>query len=87
MHVYRKIYSNWLENYSVKEVYKKDKLYLKTIKYLKNQKLIKYSKILFLLNCFENKKYPVCYVIVYKNKIVGFVGTIFSKKKIIINIT
>ncbi len=71
----------WLKKYNVKQVYRKDKIYKSTLSYLKNQKYLSYSKVFFLLNSFINKNYPICYVLTHRNKIVGFVGTIFSKKK------
>ena len=71
---------SWFKNYKIKKVFYKGFLYSATLKYLKNQKYLKYSKIFFLLNSFIVKRYPVCYVLTYKNKIVGFVGTFFSEK-------
>ena len=71
---------SWLKKYKIKKVFYKGLLYSATLKYLKNQKYLEYSKIFFLLNSFVSKSYPVCYVLTYKNKIVGFVGTFFSKK-------
>ena len=49
--------------------------------YLKKQSNLNYSKVLFLLSNFINNKYPICNVLVYDKKIVGFVGTTFSQKK------
>lgn len=80
MHVSKKIKQSFLKNYCIEKVYYKDKLYNSTVKYLKKQKHLKSSKVLFLLNSFINKNYPICYILTFKNKVVGFVGTIFSKK-------
>ena len=81
MYERKKINKYWISQYSVKKVFFRDSLYNQTLKYLKNQRYIGFSKILFLLNNFLNKNYPVCYILKKEKKIVGFVGTIFSKKK------
>ena len=81
MHVKVKTNQTWLKKYEVKQVHRKDKIYKSTLSYLKNQKYLRYSKVFFLLNSFINYNYPICYILTHKNKIVGFVGTIFSKKK------
>jgi len=77
----RKKNNFWVKEYSVSKVFEKDKNYNRTLKYLKNQKLLDFKKIKVLLKSFVNKKYPICYILIYKKKIVGFVGTIFSSKK------
>jgi hypothetical protein len=76
----KKIEKSFLNNYYIKKVFYKDELYKPTLKYLKKQKHLRSSKVLILLNSFINKKYPICYILIYENTIVGFVGTIFSKK-------
>lgn len=81
MYAKEKIKQNFLSNYNIKKVFYKDKLYKPVIKYLKKQKHLNRSKVILLLNSFINKNYPICYILTYKNIVVGFVGTIFSKKK------
>ena len=81
MHERKKQKNFYLSKYSIKKVYYQDYLFKETVKYLKKQKHLRYSKIIFWLNSFINKTYPVCYILKNENKIVGFVGTIFSKKK------
>ena len=81
MHERKKINNYWISGYSVRKVFFRDSLYKQTLKYLKKQRYLSFSKIFFLLNSFINKNYPVCYILKKDKKIVGFVGTIFSKKK------
>ena len=81
MHEFQTIKKTWLRNYKVKKVYFDDKLFKKTTAYIKKQINLNNSKVTFLLNSFINKKYPVCNILSYKNQIVGFVGTLYSKKK------
>tara|TARA_B100001057_G_C22865745_1_gene956410 strand:- start:115 stop:1002 length:888 start_codon:yes stop_codon:yes gene_type:complete len=76
-----KVHKSWLKNYKVQKVFYNDRLYVQTLKYLKKQKNLNYPKVLFLFNNFINKKYPICNVLIYEKKIVGFVGTFFSQKK------
>jgi hypothetical protein len=80
MHASKKIKQSFLDSYRIEKVYYKDQLYNPTVKYLKKQKHLDSSKVLLLLNSFINKNYPICYILTCKNKVVGFVGTIFSKK-------
>lgn len=82
MHESKKIYKSWLRNYKVEKVYYNNRLYLQTLKYIKKQNNLNYQKVLFLLNNFINKKYPICNVLIYEKKVVGFVGTTFSLKKL-----
>ena len=81
MHESKKIYKTWLKKYKVEKVFYKSRLYNQTLKYLKKQSNLNYPKVLFLFNNFINKKYPICNILVYDKKIVGFVGTTFSQKK------
>ena len=81
MHGLKKIHKTWLKKYKVEKVFYKSRLYNQTLKYLKKQSNLNYSKVLFLLSNFINNKYPICNVLVYDKKIVGFVGTTFSQKK------
>ena len=80
MHVTKKIKQNFLIDYRIKKVFYKDKLYKSVLKYLKKQKHLDSPKVVLLLNSFINKNHPICYILTHKNKVVGFVGTIFSKK-------
>ena len=81
MHESKKIHKNWLKNYKVEKVFYNGRLYTQTLRYLKKQKNLNYSKVLFLFNNFINKEHPICNVLMYEKKIVGFVGTTFSQKK------
>ena len=81
MHGSKKIHKTWLKNYKVEKVFFNGHLNNQTLKYLKKQNNLNYSKVLFLFNNFINKKYPICNVLTYEKKIVGFVGTTFSQKK------
>ena len=82
MHGSKKTHKSWLKNYKVAKVFNNGRLYTQTLKYLKKQTNLNYPKVLFLFNNFINKKYPICNVLLYEKKIVGFVGTIFSQKNI-----
>jgi len=78
---YKKIISQkWASIYQVKEVFLKDKLYQKSLNYLKKQNHLDYNKIKILNKINFNKKFPVFNVLLHKNVIVGFLGTIFSNK-------
>ena len=81
MHGSKKIHKTWLKSYKVEKVFFNGHLYNQTLKYLKKQNNLNYTKVLFLFNNFINRKYPICNVLTYKKKIVGFVGTTFSQKK------
>ena len=65
----------------VREVYVNTELYQESLNFLKKQKYIKFSKIENILNNNFISSLPLGYVIIDKTKkIVGFMGTIFSKK-------
>ena len=81
MHGSKKIHKSWLKKYKVEKVFYNGRLYVQTLKYLKKQNNLNYKKVLFLFNNFINKKYPICNVLIFDKKIVGFVGTTFSQKK------
>ena len=72
----------WTKKYSIKEIFLNTYLHNQTINYLKNQNYIDYKGIKKILQINYNKDYPIGYVIKIKNKIVGFVGTLLSKRKI-----
>jgi hypothetical protein len=79
----KKTKDSWLNNYKVKKVFSGRKLFKETVYYLKKQKNLDHSKVLFLFNSFIQKKYPVGYILMHRNIIVGFLGTIYSNKKIL----
>ena len=85
MHGTHKTSNTWLKNYKIKKVYLNSRSFKQTSEYLRKQNHLNKSKVLFLLNNFKNRKYPLCNILLFKNKIVGFVGTIFSKKNNILN--
>ena len=65
----------------IEEVYLDSKLYSETIDYLQKQKYLKFSKINKILENNFIPDYPLGYVMKdKKNHIVGFMGTIFSKR-------
>jgi hypothetical protein len=66
---------------TISEVCINTKLYTESLNYLKNQKYIKFSKIENVLKNNFISNLPLGYVIIDREKkIVGFMGTIFSKK-------
>lgn len=73
--------SNLLE---IKEVYLKKQLYLETIQFLEKQKLLPIQNIKKIFNITDNEYNPIGSVMLDKktDKIVGFVGTIYSSRKI-----
>ena len=72
----------WTKKYVIKEIFLNTNLHNQAINYLKNQNYIDYKGIKKILQINYNKDYPIGYVIKIKNKIVGFVGTLISKRKI-----
>ena len=70
----------WVKKYQLKEIFFKGKIDQKLEFYLKNQKNIQYDLIKknFLLRF--DSKYPLAYVLKKKGKIVGFLGTLISKR-------
>jgi len=72
----------WTKKYIIKEIFLNTNLHNQAINYLKNQNYIDYKGIKKILQINYNKNYPIGYVIKIKNKIVGFVGTLLSKRKI-----
>ena len=74
--------NNWTKKYNIKEIFLNTPLHNKTINYLKNQNYIDYKEIKEILKINYNKNYPIGYAIKIKNKIVGFAGTLLSKRKI-----
>ncbi len=73
--------NNWTKKYSIDEVFLNSKLETQTNFYLKNQNYLDYKKIKKILKINYNKSYPIGYALRIDNKVVGFVGTLFSKRK------
>ena len=79
----KRISSNkWTKKYYVDPVFLNTQLETKSVKYLKNQNYLDFKKISQILKINYSKKSPLGYVLKTKKKIVGFVGTLFSKRKI-----
>ena len=70
------------KKYNVNEVFFNSKLETQTIEYLKNQNYLAYEGINKILMIKFNETYPFGYVLKCDNEIVGFLGTIFSQRKI-----
>lgn len=71
-----------LKKYFIKKVFLKD-IYKKKIKtYLHKQKYIKFENIKNNFLMLYNRDYPVGYILQNKNNTVGFLGTLFSMRKI-----
>tara|TARA_B100000029_G_C17543480_1_gene947573 strand:- start:104 stop:1018 length:915 start_codon:yes stop_codon:yes gene_type:complete len=65
----------------IKEVYLESKTYDKAREYLKKQKYLEYSKVSSILKNNFEPKYPIAYIMEDQNdNVVGFMGTIFSKR-------
>ena len=74
--------NKWTKKYYVHPVFLKSRSETQSIKYLKNQNYLDFKQISQILKINYNKKYPLGYVLKTKNKIVGFLGTLFAKRKI-----
>ena len=74
--------NEWTKNYKVAPIYLKSKLENQSINYLKKQNYLDFKKIAQILKLNFNKKYPLGFVLKNKKNIVGFVGTLFSERKI-----
>ena len=70
------------KKYNVNEVFFNSKLETQTIEYLKNQNYLSYEGINKILMVKFDETYPFGYVLKCDNEIVGFLGTIFSQRKI-----
>ena len=70
------------KKYNVDEVFFNSKLETQTIEYLKNQNYLAYEGISKILMIKFDDTYPFGYVLKCENEIVGFLGTIFSQRKI-----
>ena len=72
----------WVKNYFIKEVFFKD-INKKNIKfYLRKQNYIKFDSIKKNFLMLYDKHFPIGYILQNRNKTVGFLGTLFSKRKI-----
>ena len=77
-----KIKNRASKKYSVHEVLFNSTLEAHTIEYLKNQSYISYEGINKILAIKFNKTLPFGYILKDDNKIVGFLGTMFSERTI-----
>ena len=68
------------KNLSFLEVKVNDNNYIKTINYLKKQKLLKFSEIFKIIESNSYSNLPFGNILIYKNEIVGFMGTFYSQK-------
>ena len=70
-------------SYTVNEVYKKDLNSFEITNFLKSQKKIPIKNIISVIKISKDNNLPIGYVMksANSNDIVGFVGTLFSKKK------
>ena len=70
------------KNLSFLEVKVNDNNYIKTINYLKKQKLLKFSEIFKIIESNSYSNLPFGNILIYKNEIVGFMGTfLFAEVK------
>ena len=74
-------HNKWTKKYRVDSVFIKSKSTAKSLKYLQNQTYLDFKKISQILKINFNKNYPFGFVLKTQKKIVGFVGTLFSKRK------
>ena len=74
--------NKWTKKYYVHPVFLKSRTENQSIKYLKNQNYLDFKQISQILKINYNKKYPSGYVLKTKNKVVGFLGTLFAKRRI-----
>lgn len=68
--------------YNVSEVLFNSNLETQTIEYLKKQNYLSYEGINKILTIKFNDTYPFGYILKSNNEIVGFLGTMFSQRKI-----
>ena len=72
----------WKKNYSINKIFFEDINKKKFLKYLKKQKYIDYNLINKNFSLIYDKKFPIAFLLKNKKKIVGFLGTLFSIRKI-----
>ena len=71
------------KNFKIEEVKFKGDNYQNSIEYLKKQKFLEFKKIESILESSKSNEFPIGYIMISKNnKIIGFMGSFFSKKKI-----
>ena len=74
------------KNFKIEEVKFKGDNYQNSIEYLKKQKFLEFKKIESILESSKSNEFPIGYIMISKNnKIIGFMGSFFSKKKLITN--
>ena len=73
-----------LKSYKIVQVFKNDIFSEEILNFFKTQNYISFESIKRILKSSKEKSFPVANVMLHKktNKIVGFVGTLFSSKKI-----
>ena len=77
----KKIKERASRSLKIEEIYLNTKSYSETIKYLQKQKYLEFDSINKLLNNIFSTDHPIGYVIKNEKKaIVGFMGTIYSKR-------
>ena len=77
----KKIKERASRSLKIEEVYLNSKSYSDAIKYLQDQKYLEFTSINKLLNNIFSTEHPIGYVIKNEKKaIVGFMGTIYSKR-------
>ena len=74
--------NKWTKKYYINQVFFNSRLETQSINFLKNQNYLNYNEIKKILKINYDKKYPLGYVLKTKNEIVGFLGTLFSERKI-----
>jgi len=67
-------------NLSFKEVMANDEIFTETIDYLKKQKFLNFDEIFKIIKINSYSNLPIGNVLIYKENIVGFMGTLYSKK-------
>ena len=72
----------WKKKYLIDKVFFKDKNKKNLITYLKKQKHIDFKLIRRNFFIIYDKKFPIAFLLKNKKKIVGFLGTLFSIRKI-----
>jgi len=74
--------NKWIKKYHIKDVFLNTKLEKKTNLFLQKQPYLDYKKIKEILKINYNRKFPLGYVLIHNANIVGFLGTLFSKRKV-----
>ena len=74
--------NKWIKKYRIRDVFLNTKLEKKTNLFLQKQPYLDYKKIKEISKINYNRKFPLGYVLIHKANIVGFLGTLFSKRKV-----